>query len=296
MRLNQQDLQILSKAAIHAAQQAGQLISSYSQQKMAVKNKGVGDSLASQVVTEVDLMAQEMILNSLAEITRKYDLGTLGEESPDNQERFEKDYFWCIDPMDGTLAFIKQRHGYAVSIGLVSQAGEPVIGVIYDPLTQTLYDAVKGQGAYRNGQKWQVSIPEESPLHLISDTSFQDLPQFEQSLQELEIISQRMGYQGLQTRFQGGAALNACWVLEQAPACYFKYAKKEPGGGSLWDYAASACIYQEAGAWVSDMHGNPLDLNRPDSTYLNHRGILYATSEKLAREIIALGERMCKEN
>ncbi|MGQ7870182.1 inositol monophosphatase family protein [Sunxiuqinia sp. sy24] len=295
MNLNQQDLQILSQTATKAAQKAGELISSYSQQKLDVKNKGVGDSLASQVVTEVDLMAQEMILESLAEVTQQYDLGTLGEESPDNHERFEKDYFWCIDPMDGTLAFIKQQHGYAVSIGLVSRAGEPIIGLIYDPMTQTLYQAVKGQGAFRNGKKWTVTIPEKTPLHLISDTSFQDLPQFEKTLQELESISDEMGYQGFETRFQGGAALNACWVLEQAPACYFKYAKKELGGGSLWDYAASACIYQEAGAWVSDMHGNPLDLNRPDSTYLNHRGILYATNEKLAREIIELGKKMSVE-
>ncbi len=292
MKLNSQDLQVLNQAASNAAQKAGQLISNYTTKKLTVKNKTGGDSLASQVVTEVDLMAQEMILESLAEVTQNYDLGTLGEESPDNHERFEKDYFWCIDPMDGTLAFIKQQHGYAVSIGLVSKAGEPVIGVIYDPMTQTMYQAVKGQGAFRNGQKWTVAIPADTPLHLISDTSFKDHALFETSLEALEAISKKMGYRGFQTRFQGGAALNACWVLEQAPACYFKYAKEEPGGGSLWDYAASACIYQEAQAWVSDMHGQPLDLNRSDSTFMNHRGILYATDEKLAQELIALSKKV----
>lgn len=292
MKLNSQDLQVLSQAASNAAQKAGQLISNYTTKKLTVKNKTGGDSLASQVVTEVDLMAQEMILESLAEVTQNYDLGTLGEESPDNHERFEKDYFWCIDPMDGTLAFIKQQHGYAVSIGLVSKAGEPVIGVIYDPMTQTMYQAVKGQGAFRNGQKWTVAIPTDAPLHLISDTSFQDHALFETSLEALETISKKLGYHGFQTRFQGGAALNACWVLEQAPACYFKYAKEEAGGGSLWDYAASACIYQEAQAWVSDMHGQPLDLNRADSTFMNHRGILYATDEKLAQELIALSKKV----
>ncbi|SFE56888.1 inositol monophosphatase family protein [Sunxiuqinia elliptica] len=292
MKRYSQDLQVLSQAASNAAQKAGQLISNYTTKELTVKNKTGGDSLASQVVTEVDLMAQEMILESLAEVTQNYDLGTLGEESPDNHERFEKDYFWCIDPMDGTLAFIKQQHGYAVSIGLVSKAGEPVIGVIYDPMTQTMYQAVKGQGAFRNGQKWTVAIPADTPLHLISDTSFQDHALFETSLEALEAISKKLGYHGFQTRFQGGAALNACWVLEQAPACYFKYAKEEPGGGSLWDYAASACIYQEAQAWVSDMHGQPLDLNRSDSTFMNHRGILYATDEKLAQELIALSKKV----
>ena len=62
------------------------------------------------------------------------------------------------------------------------------------------------------------------------------------------------------------------------------------GGGSLWDYAATACLFGEAGAVVSDVHGDPLDLNRSDSTFMNHRGAVYATDLDLAeriREILA---------
>ena len=53
--------------------------------------------------------------------------------------------------------------------------------------------------------------------------------------------------------------------------------KNTPGGGSLWDFAATACIFHEAGATARDFHGAALDLNRADSTYMSHRGVLFAT-------------------
>lgn len=84
--------------------------------------------------------------------------------------------------------------------------------------------------------------------------------------------------------------MNACHVLERAPGCHFKFPKPQEGGGSLWDYAATACLFREASAVASDAHGDPLDLNRADSTFMNHRGALYATDSALAakvREIMA---------
>ena len=84
--------------------------------------------------------------------------------------------------------------------------------------------------------------------------------------------------------------MNACWVLEHAPACYFKFPKQAEGGGSLWDYAATACILTEAGLHVSDIHGQKLDLNRGESTFMNHRGILYASDEKIADHIMKFYE------
>ena len=79
--------------------------------------------------------------------------------------------------------------------------------------------------------------------------------------------------------------LNACYALENAPGCHFKFAKPEEGGGSIWDYAATACLFQEAGAVVNDVHGKPLDPNRSDSTFMNHRGAIYATDQILASAI-----------
>jgi len=82
--------------------------------------------------------------------------------------------------------------------------------------------------------------------------------------------------------------MNAIWVLENAPACYFKFPKPENGGGSLWDFAATACIFREVGAIASDIYGAPLDLNRPDSTFMNHRGILFTADHESAQRIIDL--------
>jgi 3'-phosphoadenosine 5'-phosphosulfate (PAPS) 3'-phosphatase len=102
----------------------------------------------------------------------------------------------------------------------------------------------------------------------------------------MKVIAREQGHNGVRCILQGGAAMNACWVLENGPACYFKFPKPQDGGGSLWDYAATACIFKEAGAFVSDIYGNQLDLNRPDSTFMNHRGILYSTDRKLAERIL----------
>ena len=82
--------------------------------------------------------------------------------------------------------------------------------------------------------------------------------------------------------------MNAIWALENPPACYFKFPKPS-GGGSLWDYAATACIYQEAGAVAVDFQGNPFDLNRPDSTFMNHHGVIFATNHKIAAFVRGLG-------
>lgn len=295
MQLTDHDLQMLREAATSAALKAGKLIASYANKDLDVKHKGTGDSLASDVVTEVDLMAQEIILNMLENVTNRYDLGTLGEESEDNRERFEKDYFWAIDPIDGTLPFINREAGYSTSIGLVSKSGEPVIGVIFNPRNGDLYYAVKGEGAFCNGLPWTVEETPGAPLAYLNGKSMLTHPLKEKTLEAMEEISEKLEFKGLTTQFQGGAAMIACWVLEQAPACYFYYPKKVDGGGSIWDFAASACIFNEAGAWVSDIYGNPLDLNRADSTFMNHRGAIFASSEKLTREIIELGRKMSGE-
>lgn len=82
--------------------------------------------------------------------------------------------------------------------------------------------------------------------------------------------------------------MNACGVLNRPPACYFKV-PAPTGGGSLWDFAATACLFHEVGAVATHMHGGSLELNRADSTNMNHRGVLFATDEVLAQRIRALG-------
>jgi 3'-phosphoadenosine 5'-phosphosulfate (PAPS) 3'-phosphatase len=104
-------------------------------------------------------------------------------------------------------------------------------------------------------------------------------------LDELNSYAQAIELPKVHATQYGGAVINACHALESAPGCHFKFAKPEEGGGSIWDYAATACLFEQAGAFVSDVYGNALDLNRPDSTFMNHRGAVYATDSNLSSMI-----------
>lgn len=283
------DLEALTREAAQAALEAGEIIRSHQNREVEVLHKEGGDTYASQVVTEVDRKAQDAILQILGPTCEELDLAVLTEESEDDHGRLEKDFFWCIDPMDGTLPFIRREPGYSVSIGLVAKDGSPRIGVVYDPVHDVLWQATKGEGILRNGEPWTLDASSEE-LTFTYDRSFADHPERDRVLQELEDYAHSIGLKKLVVTQFGGAVINACHALENGPGCHFKFAKPQEGGGSLWDYASTACLFEEAGAVVSDVHGQPLDLNRSDSTFMNHRGAVYATDENLAqriREILA---------
>jgi len=289
MTLSLSQLQSLETLAVTAAKAAGAIINSYRDREVSTLHKAVGDSPASQVVTEVDHKAQAAILEILQPTCKAYDLALLTEESPDDGERLEKQAFWSIDPMDGTLAFINNTVGFSVSIGLVARNGTPLIGVVFDPSGHTLYQAVRGQGAYKNDAHILIPEPDKNrPLILRTDFSFKQHPWLLQTQNGLQDIAERLNLNGAEIRFQVGAVQNACEILETPNTCYFKYPRPGNSGGSLWDYAATACLYNEAGGIATDIHGETMELNRPDSTFMNHRGILYAGNSRLAQEIMML--------
>lgn len=295
MTLSDRDLYLLSHCAISAAFQAGRIINEYASKEVNVGTKDCGDSLASQVVTEVDRLCEKTILACLQPSCHIYNLALLSEESPDDRNRLQKDHFWSVDPLDGTLAFVQGKPGYAVSIALVSREAVPQIGVIFDPVGQTLYHAVKQTGAFRNGEPFRAqSVPpsKTQTFTFFTDTSFADHPLYDAVIYELETLAENLGYSGLTTLLQGGGAMNACQALERGAACYFKLPKTGAGGGSLWDYAATACIYHEAGGSASDIFGQPLELNRSEATFMGHRGVLYASESLIAEQIIALNARL----
>lgn len=286
MKLDNNDFVFLCQQAITAARQAGRVISSMSDQPVEVEAKKGGASLASQVVTQVDRLAQEAILEILLPTCQRFDLALLTEETPDDLQRLEKDYFWCIDPLDGTLSFIESTLGYAVSIALVARDGTSYIGVVFDPIEQTLYHAIKGGGAFKNNTQWLSQSKPNQPLTVIFDPSFKLHEHYSTILTKLKKLAVDIGYQGFKSILYGGAVMNACLVLENEPACYFKLPKTEKGGGCLWDYAATVCIFHEMGAIASDMYGKAIELNRSDSSFLNHKGVLFATDRQIARNLI----------
>ncbi len=289
MTLESSRLAKLSGLAVEAARAAGRIIRVHRNTGVQVRHKDVGDSIASQVVTEVDLKAQVAILEVLRPSLGEYGLALLAEESPDDGQRHEKPAFWCIDPMDGTLAFINGTPGFAVSIALVARDGSPLIGVVYDPVEDALYHAAQGQGARKNGQP--IALPgldPALPLVLRTDISFRKHPRFEQTREGLQRIAGELGLAGVEIQCAVGAVMNACGVLQEPNSFYFKYPRQGDSGGSLWDYAATACLFGEAGAVACDAQGRPMELNRADSTFMNHRGILYATDRYLAERVMAV--------
>lgn len=288
MTLSPSELMKLGEVAAAAALRAGKLIREWDRSGLSVMQKDGGLSLASQVVTEVDLQSQAVILEALQPTCASYDLGLLSEECKDDGGRFEKDCFWCIDPLDGTLPFIETGRGYAVSIALVSKLGIPLIGVVYDPPADALYLAIRGAGAFRNKSRLSSVAKQPSGSSVLTffiDNSFTTHPRFDETCARLKAAALDLGLEGIRIVEGFGAALNGCGVSMETPACYFKYPRAEHSGGSLWDFAASACIAIEAGKWVSDIFGAPLDLNRQDSTFMNHLGVLYASDVTWAKRI-----------
>ena len=235
------DLRGLTECAMEAALAAGKVIQSYCAGEVEVFSKKGGGTLASQVVTEVDRKAQDAILEVLRPSIDQYNLGLLTEESEDDGSRFQQEYFWCIDPLDGTLAFSEGENGYAVSIGLVARDGSPQIGVVYDPVSEVLWQAAKGQGVQRNGQDWKVT-DSSNTLTFTYDRSFEAHPQFSSLCDALSEVGRKFGLKDIQAIQFGGSVMNAMHALENRPGCHLKLPKPEEGGGSLWDYAATACI------------------------------------------------------
>ncbi|MDC7233124.1 MAG: hypothetical protein PQJ58_07815, partial [Spirochaetales bacterium] len=213
----------------------------------------------------------------------------------DDGSRLDKIAFWCIDPIDGTLPFSEDQAGYAVSIGLVSRQGESLLGVVYDPREDVLYTAVTGLGAWRNSRPWSLRNRQEKKQENKKDTLtwIMDRDQKNHSRQNelTDLITEKARHQGLAgpaSFTEGGAVLNACWTLENHPALYFKVPKDREGGGCFWDFAATVCIVQEAGGWVSDYNGNKLNLNKADTIYMNREGVLFASSPELAQHFLGL--------
>ncbi|MDQ8188326.1 inositol monophosphatase family protein [Pelagicoccus sp. SDUM812002] len=282
MNLSARDLKGLRDLSMNAAREAGRIVQDAAGRGLRVERKRAGESLASQVVTEVDRLAEDCILEVLGPSIREFGFGVLTEERKDDGSRFAAPAFWCIDPLDGTLPFAEGVAGYAVSIALVTKGGAPLLGAVFDPLRETLFDAIRGLGARIDGTAYRLPEIEEraTALPVFSDRSSLDDPRYGEVLASLEKafgeVLNTTGY---------GAALNACSILERGGGCYFKLPKQKVGGGSVWDFAASSCIFREAGGVASDVFGEDLALNPRGSLFMNGRGVLFASDPAVARWI-----------
>lgn len=293
--LSNKQLQKLAKTAVVAAEAAAAYIASQASKNHEIEHKSGVRSLATQVVTAIDLKSQQLILDQLVGSMEEFDLGLLTEELQDDGSRLVKDYFWCIDPLDGTLPFTERNAGYAVSIALVDQQGQPLIGVVTDAFHMETYQAIKGYGLLIDGMPLRFDSEKKGLLMCHFDRSFVQSTVYASTINALESASLSLGYKGLKIRTGAGAVMNALDLLDTPAGCYFKFPKPNPGGGCIWDYAATSLIYSELGLHVSDIYGNPLELNQSHSPYMNERGVIYATDLALGKELTRLYESLMKD-
>lgn len=140
---------IFLKQAIIAAEKSGGLIVSYFEKIKTIKkkNKNIRD-----LISEVDIISEKEIISTLKSKFKKHNF--LAEES--GLQNNKSDFTWIIDPLDGTVNYVKGIKLCAISIALTYKK-ETVVGVIYNPFLKELYYSSKKGGAYLNGDPIRVS-------------------------------------------------------------------------------------------------------------------------------------------
>lgn len=227
---------------IEAARRAGRLIRRHFGRVRSFEQKGS----AINPVTEIDRRAQALILETLHTAFPEY--GILAEEDPQSPPCDAP--YWVIDPLDGTTNFI---HGYpmvAVSIALAE--GKTIqAGVVYNPIARELFSAVRGKGAWLNGQPIHVSNTSSlAEALLASGFPYDAWENADNNTQEWARVLRHV----VSLRSDGSAALDLCHVACGRLDGYWEI-DLDP-----WDMAAGSLIVTEAGGVISDRRGQPFDL------------------------------------
>ena len=198
-----------------------------------------------QPVTEADLVADDLLRSRLLGARPHY--GWLSEETADSTERLTRRRVWVVDPIDGTNSFIAGIPEFVISVGLVED-GITAVAAVYNPITDELYHAVRGGGAYRSGQL--ICVAGEVPAG--------EEPVMVASRWEIE--------RGVHAAFAVHWRLNplgstAYRMLKVADGS--AHAFTSPSWKHEWDVCGATLIVEEAGGRVSSGDGNALRFNRP---------------------------------
>jgi myo-inositol-1(or 4)-monophosphatase len=152
---------------------------------------------------------------------------------------------WMIDPLDGTTNFLHSIPHFAISIGLVRD-GEPIAGVVYQPLTDEMFWAEKGQGCFVNERRLRVSARRKLDEAVITTgIPHQGRPEHERYLKQLTAV---MGATAGVRRF-GSAALDLAYVAAGRCEGFWEFGLKP------WDMAAGIILVREAGGYVREIDG-----------------------------------------
>lgn len=233
-----------------AALEAGQMLRSGLEERRQVSYKGIVD-----LVTNFDHQAQEMIFVRLSATFPGH--GFLAEEGLNRGEQGE--FRWVIDPLDGTTNFAHRFPVFTVSIALENQ-GRVILGVVYDPMRDEMFEAVQGEGAFLNRRRVRVSAVDDLNRSLLSTGFPYDLR--ESPVNNIDHFNHFL-IRAQAVRRCGSAAMDLCYV-----ACGrfdgFWELKLKP-----WDHAAGALIVREAGGRVSDFRGNEFKITSQESLASN---------------------------
>lgn len=229
--------------AIEAAQKAGKIHLGFQQKGFKIDHKqGTHDLL-----TEADTASEKAVTQCIYSYFPDHNI--LGEE--DVYPETDSPYRWIIDPLDGTNNFSKGIPQYAVSIALAFQ-GEMIVGVVFDPSKDELFHALKGEGAFLNGNKISVSGAVEFQQAVVCTGFYYDRgDQMRETLANIEAFFES-GIIGM--RRLGAAALDLCYVACGRLDMYWEFLL------SPWDFAAGSLIVAEAGGRVSNRQGEDLPI------------------------------------
>ena len=251
--------------ALGVAREAGQLLRKYARQGYEVGHKSTDIDL----VTEADLASEEMIVNAIRE--QYPDHTILSEEGLGDLQQIagETACLWLVDPLDGTVNYAHGFPVWGVSMALADH-GTVVLAVTYDPLQDEMFWAERGEGAWLEWQRLQVSQATELRQSLLATGfAYQRATLEDNNLAEFNAMMPQV--QGV--RRAGAAVLDMAYLAAGRPDGYWEMHLKP------WDWAAGWLLIEEAGGKVTDLEGEPWSLEKDAIAASNgalHRTLLEA--------------------
>ncbi|MBA4117550.1 MAG: inositol monophosphatase [Candidatus Puniceispirillum sp.] len=258
----------MARAALKAARK---LVRDFGEvENLQVSRKGPGD-----FVTAADLRAEKILREELEKA--KEGAGFLLEESGEVPAQPGMGR-WIIDPLDGTTNFMHGVPHFAISMAY-EERGQVIAGLIYNPITDEMYYAAKGMGAYLNDRRLRVSARERLPDCLMAASrphaQAEGSKSFAAELHKVAVVSSQVA--GL--RRMGSATLDLCYL---AAGRYDLYVGLDL---SPWDMAAGLLIAREAGAVVTDIYGKDDIFQTRSIVVANER--VHTTTMALMKKIAA---------
>jgi len=259
------------QTAVELARAAGAAILDLYEGPIRVEQKNYDNDV--EPVTQADRIANEMIVTGLKRVFP--DDGILAEESVDTKRRLEKSRVWMVDPLDGTNGFIDGNGDFAVQIGLTEQ-GQCVLGVVYQPLTGVLYRAVRGKGTWIERPQFE---PERAHVSDKTDLATMRLAASRSHRSpRMNKVIERFGFREEVQR--GSVGIKVGLLIEQQCDLYIHLS----GRTKQWDTCAPEVILTEAGGRITDLFGYPLNYNVPD---VQNRNGLVSSNGAAHDQIIA---------